>query len=105
MAIRKKMSDDELRRLLDYQVGDLIQVRPDGYEYSGRLGKIIGITFYRERPGKPDVLSYNLKLSDHEGVSVPCYRLRLIREAESDEDLPEKKSQFIPMGKVAKNNE
>lgn len=97
MKIRKRMSEDELRRELDYQVGDIIQIRPDGQEDSGRLGVIIGLSIYRQKPGRPDAFSYRIKLSDQEGISAPCHRIRLVRKAESNEVLPENKSQFLPV--------
>lgn len=93
----KKMSADDFRRALEYRAGDLIQIRPDGDAYAGRLGIIIGVSLYKVNNRK-STIAYNVKLSDNEGVSVQCYRLRLIRAAGSDEDVPEKESQFLPLG-------
>lgn len=94
---QRKMSAEEAKRALEYREGDIVQIRPDGYECSGRLGMIVGVSIYRQKSGKPEAFSYRIKLSDHEGISAPCHRIRLVREAESKEDLPEEKSQFLPI--------
>lgn len=92
----KKMSADEFSRATEFREGDWVQIRPDGDAFAGRVGIIIGITVYRHKTWNPE-FSYQLKLSDKEGVSAPCSRLRLIREAGSDTDVPESKSKFLPM--------
>lgn len=97
MKIGKKMSAEDFRRATEYMVGDLIQIRPDGEPYAGRLGIVIGVSLYKVNNRK-STISYNVKLSDNEGISVQCYRLRLIRAAGSDEDIPENESQFLPLG-------
>lgn len=91
------MDAEKMSRELDYRVGDIVQIRPDGYKYSGRFGMIIGINSYKQKSGKGESLAYMIKLSDKESVSAQCYRIRLVREAGRDEDLPESKSQFLPV--------
>ena len=93
---RTKLTAEETKRALEYREGDIVQIRADGDLYAGRVGVIIGIGVYKAKKCRPE-LSYRVKLSDKEGISVPCCRIRLIREAGSDEDLPEKKSQFLPI--------
>lgn len=93
----EKMSAEEFSRATEYREGDIVQIRPDGYTHSGRLGQIIGVTIYKQKSGKPLDLSYRIKLSDEEGISAPAHRIRLVREAESNEDLPERESQFLPV--------
>lgn len=95
MKHSKKMSAEKFKRATEYREGDIVQIRPDGYEYSGRLGQIIGVTIYKQKSGKALDLSYRIKLSDEEGISAPAHRIRLVREAESNEDLPERESQFL----------
>lgn len=97
MKIRKRMSAEEAKRALEYREGDIVQIRPDGYEHSGRLGMIIGINVYKQKSGKPYAFSYRIKLSSNESVAAPCNRIRLVREADSSEDIPEEKSHFLPV--------
>lgn len=94
--IRKKMTAEEFKRATEYREGDIIQIKPDGFPHSGRLGVIIGISIYKQRPAKAESFSYRIKLSDSECISAPCHRIRLVREAESNENVPENKSQFLP---------
>ena len=94
--LRKKLTAEETKRALEYREGDIVQIRADGDLYAGRIGVIIGIGIYISKKWRPE-LSYHIKFSDTEGIAVPCCRIRLIREAGSDEDLPESKSQFLPM--------
>lgn len=93
---KKKMSAEEFNRATGYREGDIVQIRPDGDIFAGRVGMIIGINVFKSKRWRTE-FAYNVKLSDNEGVSAPACRLRLIREAGSDEDLPESKSQFLPM--------
>ena len=98
------MSADELRRALDYQEGDIIQIKPDGKEYAGRLGMIIGIQFCAGiRPESEDSLSYRVKLSDSDGVALAANRMRLVRAAGSNKTLSEQESKYKPRvkGKIA----
>lgn len=94
---RKTMSDAELRRALDYQVGDIVQLKPDGKEFSGQLGVIIGISTCKEQnPEKGCTLSYRLKLSDSKGIAVAPRRIRLVRAAGNDKVMSETESHFLP---------
>lgn len=93
-----ELSKERLLRALDYQVGDIVQIRPDGKKHSGALGEIIGIGVYRTDKELDDLFYYTVMLSSKVGITVPRYRIRLVREAGSNTDLPESESKFIPLG-------
>lgn len=61
----------------DFEVGDLVQLLPSCKRYSGQIGKIIGISFYK-RTGQ---LMYTVKFSDTESIGVFSKTMRLLRKA------------------------
>lgn len=65
-------------KALDYQVGDIVQVRPNGKKYIGRLGMIIGIRYARfDTSG--DSLVYTIRFSDKESNDYAASNLSFVR--------------------------
>lgn len=94
---KKNMTPEELSRALDYYEGDIVQVKADGREFSGRLGIIMEIKLYN--PAESNIegaLAYRIKFSDTEGAALTASRIRLVRAAGSDENLTETQSKFLP---------
>jgi bifunctional DNA-binding transcriptional regulator/antitoxin component of YhaV-PrlF toxin-antitoxin module len=75
-------ADEELREKLDYKVGDIVQVKRG--KNSGRVAIIMRISPHIDDSGE-DVLSYEIKLSDREGLSLTGRSLQLIRRADAAE--------------------
>lgn len=77
---------------LDFREGDTVQVvkrnikgqtpeQPDSKnKYIGRVGKIIGIKL--RKYNHKDVIFYNLKFSDCEGLAFPAFMLEMVKPAE-----------------------
>lgn len=65
-------------RKLDFEVGDIVQVKRND-SYNGRIGKIIGISI---SPTKEEFL-YTIKFSDKKSFSMLAHYLTFIRTSES----------------------
>lgn len=75
----QKMSDEDLRRALDYSVGDIVQIISG--DAAGRVAVVIGIAPYTNANGE-DCFIYNLKLSDNESISAKKYCIRFVRHGD-----------------------
>ena len=73
----RQIEAPELRRDLDYYVGDVVQLKADGKKDAGRIGVIIGIRAYTHKDGTDD-LGYRIKLSDNEATEASGQRLRFL---------------------------
>lgn len=76
----RQLEAPELRRLLDYQVGDYVQLC-GSVKYSGRSGLIIGIRVFEFKDGKAD-LAYRVKLSDRKSIEVCAKNMRFLRHSD-----------------------
>ncbi len=70
-------------RDFDYKVGDIVQIRPDGFCNSGKIGIIIAVRLHYR---KKRCLAYELLLPRNETFVTDCKRIRLLRAAGSDTD-------------------
>lgn len=71
-------------RKIDFEVGDFVQIRPNGKgKYIGRVGVIIGIR-YKELETGP-ALVYTVKFSDKEAADFLTDHFNYIRSAEPGE--------------------
>lgn len=73
---------DELRRNLDYRVGDVVQIMKG--KKAGRVATIIGCSFGVNKYGE-DFIYYNLKLSDTVGISKTGLDINLVRREDDPE--------------------
>lgn len=77
-----KITAEEFREKVDYQVGDVVQIIRG--KYAGRVGIIMRIDpFFTDRCG--EILAYCLRLSDREGVTTRGAFLRFIKHADDGE--------------------
>ena len=83
-----RVETPELRRKLDFNVGDFVQLGA-GARHSGRTGVIIGIRTIKKRNRYYNYeLLYTVRLSDNEAVETSAENLRFLRHGEplSEED-------------------
>ncbi len=80
-AKNKRIETPETRRLLDYSVGDYVQIVFDKSEYNGRPGVIIGVNVHKLR-NKSDYFAYTVKLSDTESEQLSGDCLRFLRHGD-----------------------
>lgn len=80
-AENRRIETPETRRLLDYSIGDYVQIVGKG-EASGELGVIIGIRVFTYHEDGGADLAYRVKLSNTRSVEVCCGRLRFLRHAD-----------------------
>ena len=66
-------------RKLDFEVGDLVQIRHG--ERAGDIGKIIGIRLTKNDKGR-ETLAYCVQFSDIEAAEFPAGRMRFLSAAE-----------------------
>ena len=85
-AKNRQAETAETRRVLDYQVGDLVQIVADGKPAAGRIGVIVGLRLHEENRKNPYGLKYNfaytVKFSDTESIEVHGGRIRFLRHAD-----------------------
>lgn len=68
---------------LDFEVGDVVQIRPSAKNHIGRVGVIIGVR-YKNLDSGP-ALVYNVKFSDKDGADFVTDHFNFIRSAEPGE--------------------
>lgn len=76
---------EEIKRALDYAVGDIVQItRGKG---RGHCGVIVGIGVRMSEDGnsEKDRLIYNLQMSNKLGVQADAHKFKLIRHADDAE--------------------
>lgn len=73
-----KPSEHYQVRKLDFEVGDIVQVKKQG-KYNGRIGLIIGTTF-RFVSGK---ILYTVQFNDKESIAVSGYGLKYLSRSDS----------------------
>lgn len=85
-AKNRQAETAETRRVLDYQVGDLVQIIADGKTAAGKIGVIVGLRLYEEHRKNPYGIKYNfsytVKFSDTESIDVHGERMRFLRHAD-----------------------
>lgn len=88
-AGNRRIETPETRLLLDYSVGDTVQIFGKG-ESAGAVGVIIGIrVFEYDKDGRED-LAYTVRLSDKKSVQVSAGRIRFLRHADGTPIIAEK---------------
>lgn len=81
----KAAASPRVMHKLDFEVGDVVQIRPNGKDkYIGRLGVIIGIR-YKEFEKVGPALTYTIKFSDKEAADFVSDHLNYIRSADHSE--------------------
>lgn len=89
----RRIEAPEARRALDYQIGDIIQIKADGRRAAGQIGVIIGMRAYKPHEKLPYNLEYDLaytiKLSDQEAVEVSANRMRFLRHGDEIAAVPD----------------
>lgn len=74
----RRVETPETRRLMDFEVGDIVQIKSDGGKAAGKMGMVIGIRLFEyQKDGEPD-LAYRIKLSDTESIEVSAGRMRFL---------------------------
>lgn len=76
-----RVETPETRRLLDYQIGDYVQIVGKG-DLAGKMGVIIGIRAITYRKTGEDDLAYRIKLTDTKSVELSALRLRFLRHSD-----------------------
>lgn len=79
-AINKKRESPEVKRMMDYQIGDIVQLRADGKPFAGQIGVIIGRDYILIKENYHFV--YTIKLSDRTSVKAGSGRIRFLRHAD-----------------------
>ncbi|MBR3208006.1 MAG: hypothetical protein IKF58_16605, partial [Bacillus sp. (in: Bacteria)] len=82
--VKKNFTESEDKyfvRAFDYKVGDIVQIKPDGYCHSGKIGIVIGIRLHYK---KKNALAYELLLPNNKTFVTDCKRIRLLRAAGND---------------------
>lgn len=68
----------QTKSFIDYETGDIVQVRATGKRYTGRIGMIIGVRYTKfDRSG--DGLIYTVKFSDNESCDYVAKNLTFVR--------------------------
>ena len=62
----------------DFEVSDVVQIRPSAKEHTGRIGVIIGSRYMKLDKGG-DAILYTVKFSDREACDFVANNLNLIR--------------------------
>lgn len=78
----RRVESPETRLILDYSVGDVVQIKADGRKLSGKMGVIIGIRAIQYNESGDFDLAYTVRLSDQKSVEVSAYRLRFLRHGD-----------------------
>lgn len=63
---------------LDFEVSDVVQIRPSAKDHTGRIGVIIGSRYMKLDKGG-DAILYTVKFSDSEACDFVANNLNLIR--------------------------
>ena len=72
------------RGKLDFECGDIVQIRTNSPKYAGRVGVIIGVRYKKlEKAG--EMLSYSVRFSDSEAADFVANHMKYIRHADSTE--------------------
>lgn len=64
---------------LDFEVGNVVQIKPSGGKFVGRVGTIIGIKYQKLSKGT-DHLIYSVRFSDREGCAYLSDHLSFVRK-------------------------
>lgn len=70
-------------RKIDFEVGDVVQIRANSKNHVGRVGVIIGIRYKKLKSGP--TLVYSVKFSDKDGADFVADHFNFIRRAEPGE--------------------
>jgi len=73
---KPRMTEAEFKRKIDFHEGDIVQIIHG--KQVGRLAVIIGIRALVSKKGR-DYISYQLKLSDNESLTLGAHDLKFIR--------------------------
>lgn len=74
----------ETKRLLDYQIGDYIQILGKG-EHTGRVGVIIGMNIIKPKH-RPERFIYTIRISDKSAITLLSSQMRFLRHADEPQE-------------------
>ncbi len=79
---KPRMTEAEFKRKIDFHVGDIVQILNG--KQAGRVAVIIGIRALVSKKGR-DYISYQLKLSDNESLTLGACDIEYIRSCEQND--------------------
>lgn len=78
---KPRMTAEEFEKKIDFHEGDIVQIIRG--KHAGRIAVIIGIYYFRTRKGAHS-LSYHLRLSDNESISISAKYLKFVKTGEAE---------------------